>query len=511
MRVCLLLTLLFLTVAAPATAHAEDGTEPENSANTTISLDERGEHGTDYIEADSGEYVSGDRLELVGNVLLHTESTFPGATLEVRADRAVWDEKQRLFTVPGATSLSLPEYDLEISGEELAVNLEERNGILKYPNATMPVQPELLADETGLINHQYVRFRSDHPLIHLRGGELVFREDHAGAPLFEFRQISITSTEPESADWLLKVQQLLYAPGRFISLRNVRIQVAGLTVGYVPRLKTKLGKGGSVLAATIPLPGLDEDDGFYLKQALFADAGKVSADVYTRYYTRNDEFWNDVFLYTEPTDNSRIGVHFGRDRNTDRWNKRVGKTTHYDFYYQQKKTLDWPLLQEVEAKVSVAEIGQDMPDISSRSNRGTIKLNTPAYELGSDARLRASFGAQYSDYSWGDSEFLTLHSQVKLAKATPWGIDFLEFAHTDKLGSSPFRFDDDFPENLLKANKNFQLLPHLTGRVSADYDFDLGHFDNLVAGLSKEFKSFYLGGSYNFARGAAGVEVAVKF
>ncbi len=64
---------------------------------------------------------------------------------------------------------------------------------------------------------------------------------------------------------------------------------------------------------------------------------------------------------------------------------------------------------------------------------------------------------------------------------------------------------------MLTATKNFQALPHLTGRVSVAYDFDLEHFDSLIVGLSKEFGSYYLGLNYDFARGSTGVEAALKF
>ena len=90
------LTLLALVAAAivtPEIAHCQVSPSP-------------GQDESDYIQADSGTYISGDRLELKGNVVFHTESAFPGVTIEVRADSAFWDEKTGVFTVPGNTAVS---------------------------------------------------------------------------------------------------------------------------------------------------------------------------------------------------------------------------------------------------------------------------------------------------------------------------------------------------------------------------------------------------------------------
>ncbi len=495
------LILLVLTIAAVVAPKA---------ALCNISL-LPGENDADYIEADTGTYISGDKLELSGNVVLHTESVFPGLTVEVRADSAVWDEKSSIFTVPGCTTVTILEYEMALTGTDLVANLVERTGSMGEVAGSVRIDPGLFADETGLIDRRYVRFRSDHPRVHLTGGDLEFYEDKSGVLLFEFHQARITTTESDDADLVLSVKRLLYAPDEFLSVRGVRVQAGGVSVGYIPRFKTKLRKGRSIVSFTVPLPGHSDDDGFYIKQATFFDVGKVSTDIYSNYYSRNDEFWADAFVYTDPSDNSRIGVHFGRNRTTDRWEERVGKTTRYDFYGWQRVKLDWPLVQQVVAGVNIAKLKQDIPEITSRSSYGYIELTTPSFRLDHDIRLLAAFGAHYYDYSFGDNEFLALRSRLKLAKSTPWGIDSVEFAHADKFGGSPFRFDDDFPENLLTATKNFQALPHLTGRVSAAYDFDLKHFDSLILGLSKEFGAYYLGLNYDFARGSTGVEVALKF
>jgi hypothetical protein len=87
----------------------------------------------------------------------------------------------------------------------------------------------------------------------------------------------------------------------------------------------------------------------------------------------------------------------------------------------------------------------------------------------------------------------------------------VQYEHADKFGGSPFRFDDQFTENKLTANKNFQLLPHYTGRVTAAYNYDLNNFDELTVGLSRELRMYYVGMNYNFARASAGVEFALKF
>jgi len=476
-----------------------------------VALGEEAAEATDYLEADHGEYISGDRLELTGNVLLHTESAFPGLTVEVRAERALWSEAAGKLSVPGTTTLTLVEYALELSGEGLEADLAKRSGRLDAVRGVLRISPDLLADETGLVDSTYIRFRSDDPKLHLAGGDLQFYEDGSGVLLFEFSHATLSSTAPEHADWKLRVQRLLYAPGEFVSARNTRLEVAGLTVGYVPRFKTRLRRGRDFVSSTFPLPGLNEDDGLYFNQATFVDAGSFSADVYTRYLARNDEFWTDAFAYANLSESSRLGVHLGRDRSTDRFNERVGRTTRYDFYYQAKRRLEWPLIETCAFGANVAELKQDEPAVESRVNSAYAEVTTPAFKLDRDVRMVASFGARYYDYSWGGNEFLSLHSRVKVAKATPWGVDFVEFAHSDKSGATPFRFHDDFPQNLLRARKCFQLLPHLTGRVSADYDFDLEHFDLLTIGLSKEFTSFYLGANYNFARESAGIEVALKF
>ncbi len=495
------LTLLALVAAAivtPEIAHCQVSLSP-------------GQDESDYIQADSGTYISGDRLELKGNVVFHTESAFPGVTIEVRADSAFWDEKTGVFSVPGNTDLTVQEYDMGLTGTNLIANLAERTGSMGHVAGSARIDLELFTDETGLIDRRYFRFRGDEPRAHLTGGNLKFYEDEGGRLLFEFHQARITPTDPEDADLCLRVQRLLYAPDDFLSVRNVRVEAQGLTLGYIPRFKTKLRKGRGIVSFNVPLPGHNDEDGFYIKQATFIDTGKVSGDIYTDYYSRNDEFWADAFVYTDPSENSRIGLHFGRNRTADRWEERVGKTTRYDFYGWQKLKLDWPLIQQVTLGANIAEFKQDIPEITSRSNHGYLELTTPAFRLDHDVRLLASFGAYYYDYSFGDNEFLALRSRLKLAKSTPWGIDSVEFAHADKFGGSPFRFDDDFPENMLVATKNFQALPHLTGRVSAAYDFDLKNFDSLIVGLSKEFKSYYLGLNYDFARASTGVEVALKF
>lgn len=469
-----------------------------------------GEEGGDYIEADSAEYISGKTLSLSGDVIFHSESAFPGNTLEIRADSAVWDEENGRFSVPGEARMLIIEQEVELTGTGLEADLKARTGRMEAVQATARIDPEMFAGETGLLDRTYVRFRNGDPKLHLQAEAVSFHEE-AGLPVLVFTRAKLSSIDPARADWTLRVKELMYTPGEMAALRSARLEVNGITVAYVPRYRVHLRKTQDFMTTTLPLPGRAKDDGFYLSQATYFDAGKVSADVYTQYFTKNDEFWTDAFVYSDVSEGTRVGLHLGRARLTDRWNDRVGQETRYDFFAQTEQEVDSPLIGKVEAGVNIAKFAQDAPAVTSRSNYGYVSASTPAIKLGEDARLLAGFGVHYWDYSYGDNEFLALRSRIKLAKETPWGIDYVEFQHADKFGASPFRFHDDFAENTLKGTKNFQALPHLTGRITVDYDIDLEHFDELTLGLAKEFRAFYLGLNYNFARGSAGIEYAVKF
>jgi hypothetical protein len=496
MRAFPLLMLLLLAVWAMG-AHAEE----------QIAV---GEEGGDYIEADSADYVSGQTLVLTGDVIFHSESAFPGNTVEIHAESAVWDEENGRFSVPAEARMLILEQEVELTGQDLRADLKARTGRMDTVQATVRIDPEMLASESGLTDRTYVRFRGDDPKLHLEAEFVSFRED-AGLPVLMFTRAKLSSVDPERADWSLKVKELMFTPGEVAALRNARLEVNGFTVAYIPRYRVHLRKTQDFMTTTLPMPGRAKDDGFYLSQATYFDAGKFSADVYTQYFTKNDEFWTDAFVYSDVAENTRVGLHLGRARLTDRWNDRVGQETKYDFFARTEQEVDSPLIGKVEAGVNIAKFEQDAPAVTSRSNYGFVGVTTPAVKLGDKARLLAGFGVHYWDYSFGDNEFLALRSRIKLAKETPWGIDYVEFQHADKFGSSPFRFHDDFAENTLKAKKNFQALPHLTGRVTANYDLDLEHFDELTVGLAKEFRAYYLGLNYNFARGSAGVELAVKF
>ncbi len=160
---------------------------------------------------------------------------------------------------------------------------------------------------------------------------------------------------------------------------------------------------------------------------------------------------------------------------------------------------------------SFAKRGQDLPKVTSRSFSCFADANTPAFDLGGGVKALGGFGAHYWNYEYGNSDFLALLSYVRLARESPWGIDYVQFEHADKFGGSPFRFDDQFTENKLTVNKNFQVLPRYTGRVTAAYNYDLNNFDELTVGLSRELRVYYIGVNYNFARAKAGVEFALKF
>jgi len=491
------LLMLFLLATWALAAHADE----------QIAV---GEEGRDYIEADSAEYISGKTLKLTGDVIFHSESVFPGDTLEIRAESAVWDEENGRFSVPGEARMLIIEQEVELTGLKLEADLRARTGRMETVQATARIDPGMLAGESGLIDRTYVRFRGDDPRLHLEAEVVTF---HRGGdrPVLVFTRAKLSSIDPDRADWSLRVKELTFAPGEVASVRGARLEVNGISVAYVPRYHVKLRKGRDIVTTTLPLPGRAKDDGFYFSQATYVDAGKVSADIYTQYYTKNDEFWTDAFVFSDVSEGTRVGLHLGRARLSDRWNDRVGQETKYDFYAHTRRQVDSGLIGKVEAGVNIAKFEQDAPAVTSRSNYGYVGVSTQAVKLGERARMIAGFAVHYWDYSFGDNEFLALRSRAKLAKETPWGIDYVEFQHADKFGSSPFRFHDNFAENTLKVTKNFQALPHLTGRVTANYDLDLEHFDELTVGLAKEFRAYYLGLNYNFARGSAGVELAVKF
>ncbi|OPX22510.1 MAG: hypothetical protein B1H03_04290 [Planctomycetales bacterium 4484_113] len=177
-------------------------------------------------------------------------------------------------------------------------------------------------------------------------------------------------------------------------------------------------------------------------------------------------------MFTDTSTNSRLGLTVGRRRTKDFYDHSVGRTTYYD--------LSWRL----------------------QKHPAGLPLDSIDFGL---------TGVHYWNYSYGNNEFLAFKQRVKLARSTPVGLDFVQFVHADKFGASPFRFDDNFPENELTFQKNFLPLPKLSARMSGRYNYDREHFDNLVGGISHEFRSYWTGLSYDFARGSMSVELAIKF
>lgn len=494
------------TVPPTETAAAPAQEQPAGDAVTVLT----GE-SNDYIEADSGTYLTGDKLELKGNVLLHTESAFPGTTVEIRADEAVWDEKLGVFTVPGATKISVPAYKLELSGINLRADMTAHTGTLEAVSGTMRIDPKMFADANEMVNRRYVRFTTADPMVSLESEGVSFAEGEQGIFVATFKRARIAPADAKAADLRFIVQEMVYTPGQDIVVHNARLQASGVTIGYVPRYRYKLKSSDRILHGTVPLPGFDEDDGFFLQQSEYLRYGDLSIDVNSEYFIQDQRYLPDVQIFAEPTENSKLGVQFGRDRTRDLYRRRISRKTSYNFYYTQDLELDYDFLRSASFGVNYAKRSQDLPKVTSRSFSGYAKANTSAYDLGGGVKALGGVSAHYWNYEYGNSDFLALQSYVRLARESPWGIDYVQFEHTDKFGGSPFRFDDQFTENKLTVNKNFQLLPRYTGRVTAAYNYDLNNFDELTVGLSRELRAYYIGMNYNFARAAAGVEFALKF
>ncbi len=523
MRAYLLcVVLIFTALIATPPAYADDAAPPasppietaaapaqEQPADDAVTV-QTGE-ANDYIEADSGTYLTGDKLELKGNVLLHTESAFPGAVVEIRADEAVWDEKLDVFTVPGATRISVPSYKLDIIGQNLRADLAAHTGSIESVSGTMRVNPKMFADANGMVNRRYVRFTTADPMVSFISEGMSFVQGENGAFVATFKQARIAPADAASADFRFTVQEMVYIPGEQVIVRNARLQASGVTIGYVPRYRYRLKSSDRILRGTFPTPGYDEDDGFFLQQSEYLRYGDLSVDLNSEYFVQDQRYLPDLQIFTEPTENSKLGVQLGRDRTRDLYRRRISRKTSYNFYYTQDMDFHADFLRSASFGVSYAKRGQDLPKVTSRSFSTFAKADTPAYDLGGGVKALGGIGAYYWKYEYGDADFLALHSFVRLARESPWGIDYVQFEHADKFGGSPFRFDDQFTENKLIANKNFQLFPHYTGRVTAAYNYDLNNFDELTVGLSRELRAYYIGMNYNFARAAAGVEFALKF
>jgi len=465
----------------------------------------------DYLEADSATYESGGTWKLSGNILLHLESLFPDTPLELRAEEMLYNEAVQEVRVPGAISISLTAYSFEVSGKDLTLNLQEAHGELSQVEAEMTFDPSLLADETGLIDRQFVRYSPDRdPKLLLVGAKLTLKRESDGHPLLGFDHARLATSASEKPDLIIRVQSLLFSPGRFTSFRNLRVSASGITLFYAPRWKQRYRKGVGIINGTVPIPGRDSEDGWYLQQATFADYGDFHADVYSRYFFDHG-VWSEGFFFVDPTANSRVGVTVGRSRSKDFYENSVGRGTYYDISWRQRAYPKGFAIGELEFGVNYGRLKQDIPRIISKRGYGFIAVTSPPVKLGKNLHLIGSTGAHYWDYEYHDKEFLAFKHRVKLARATPVGLDYVQFMHADKFGFSPFRFEDNFPENELSFQKNFQAFPSIALRMSGRYNYDRERFDNLTAGVSREFRSYWAGLAYDFARGTTSIEAAVKF
>ena len=465
----------------------------------------------DYLEADSAVYESGGTWRLQGNIILHLESLLSDTPLEITAEEMLYDEANQLAQVPGELTITLTAHDLWLSGQGLTLNLRDGMGEMVDVQAQVSFDPSLLADETGLVNQQYVRLtRGKAPELLLTGERALLERDESGDSFIEFQHARLVTSASDEPDLVLQVQSLLFHPGRYASFRNLRVSVSGTTVLYAPRWKQRYRKGVDFLNTTVPLPGRDSEDGWYIQQALFADRGQFHVDVYSRYYF-DLGLRSEAFLFTDTSTNSRLGLTVGRRRTKDFYDHSVGRTTYYDLSWRLQKHPAGLPLDSIDFGLSYGRLKQDTPSIASRRGYAFAEATTPPAKLGGNLRLIGSAGVHYWNYSYGNNEFLAFKQRVKLARSTPVGLDFVQFVHADKFGASPFRFDDNFPENELTFQKNFLPLPKLSARMSGRYNYDREHFDNLVGGISHEFRSYWTGLSYDFARGSMSVELAIKF
>lgn len=465
----------------------------------------------DYLEADTANFTGDGEWELSGNVTLHLESVYEESPLVVYAERMHYSEKNARVEVPGQLRLELPSFSLSISGMNLIFDGKQKKGSMNDIRGELLFPKELLKDETGLLDLQYVRFiKAKEPKLILRNGSLEFSEDASGQIFLTFRGAEILSSADEKADFLLKVKELNYSPKRSISLKNLRLTASGVTLLYLPRAKRR-GRGGiGILGEGNVFPGRDPEDGYYILATNAIDRGKISLDAFNKYYFDRG-LWTEAFLFTDPSKNSRLGVSFGRSRSKDIFRRSVGETKTYDFFYRCSNEDISPAFGTLDFGINYGNLKQDEPKIASNRAYAYISVTSRPVVLTDKIRAIMSSSVNYFDYNYLDLELLAFRHRLKLAGETSYGLDFVEFIHSDKFGSSPFRFEDNFPENQLSFQKNFALLPRFSGRVFGKYNYDLQHFDNLVLGVSKEFRSYYGGIYYDFARGSSGFEFALKF
>ncbi len=465
----------------------------------------------DYVEADSASYQEGMLWELRGNVKVHLESLFEETPIEITAETVTYHDREMKLYIPEDVKVALPAFQAFIAGRNLRLDLKNESGNLEDISAELSIPKDYFQDETGLLDLQYVRFlESAEPRIKLRKGNLELFHTDDGELCLKFTGSEMLSSADENADFVIKVKELLYAPNRYLSVRNLRVSASGVTIFYLPRFKRRPKGGIGLLGQGSFLPGRDVEDGYYILSGNFIDRGDFHADIYNKYYLDRG-LWSEAFIFTEPTDSSRIGVSFGRSRTKDLFRRSVGETKYFDFYFRDSSDVDLPLVKSFNAGVNVGRIKQDEPQITSTRGYAFVEGKTKPIVFTEKTRGIASTSVHYYKYEYGDADFLAFRHRFKLANETAYGLDYVEFIHADKFGSSPFRFDDNFPENQLTFQKNTAPLPNFSTRVYGKYNFDLDHFDNLVVGVSREFRSYYGGFYYDFARASVGLEFALKF
>ncbi len=465
----------------------------------------------DFIEADSATFTSEGKWEIAGNILLHLESLFEGAIIEVSASKMTFDEKNLLIEVPSEVEVNIPTFGVKILGINLIVNGTDKSGSLKKISGEFLLPKELFIEETGLVDMRFVRFlEGSEPKLKLRNGELEFFLGEDGMPRIRFTGAEFSSSASDKPDFLLKVKELLYVPNRSVSFRNLRITASGLTILYIPRLKRRAKEGFGLLGDSSILPGSDVEDGFYVLFSNFIDKGNFHADVYNKYFLERG-VWSEGFFYYEPNDDTRIGFSVGRSRKKDKFIRTVGEGKEFDFFFRGKLQGPIPQVSSTNFGINFGRIKQDNPKVAS--TRGYIfgELTSKPIVIGKKSRAIVASSAHYYKYDYGDMDFLALRHRVKVANETAYGLDFFEFIHSDKFGSSPFRFEDAFPENQLLFQKNIAPAPRFTARIFGNYNYDLQRFDNLALGVAREFDSYYGGLYYDFARGSIGFETALKF
>jgi len=468
----------------------------------------------DFIEADSAVYTENGLWRLAGNVLISLSSLIEGSTVLIKAEDISYQEAEQRFESSGVVKFELPELGIHLEGNSLFLDGRSRKGKLESIRGKAKFSLDFLLDETGLHNYQYFRVPiGKEPELVLRKGRLEITEDAKGTLAFIFRGVELSTSATENPDFIIKAQEITYNPElpvKFNAFRNFRVTASGVSVFYFPKFKRTgagaLGLGGE----TLILPGKDIQDGFYLSYLNLNDFGNFHADIFSRYYPKIG-LWPEGYLYADLSQNTTAGFHIGKKRSRDLFNNRVGETALFEVYAKDSREEPLPILKSLDVSVSFGKFKQDIPNIKSDRLFLLAEATSKPFKIANGTRGILASSVSYYDYDYGGSEFLAFRHRIKIAHETPWGLDFLEFRHADKFGSSPFRFDDNFAENELFFQKNFAPIHSASARIFGKYNYELERFDTLAVGLSKEFRSYYGGLYYDFARGSTGIEFALKF